>query len=58
MRSAAAIGTEIAGWKEVFVATIAVRPHEVVSLRYASPESGRLRCHLSPRKYVDQSRSA
>ena len=44
--TSAAVGAEVSGRKEVFVASIAVRSQEIVSLRYASPESGSLGRHL------------
>ncbi len=43
---AAAVGAEVSRREEVFIAAGAVCPGEIVSLRYAPPESGCLGCHL------------
>jgi hypothetical protein len=47
MRPAAAVGTQISWWKEIFITASAMRSLQVVPLRYASPESGCLCCHLT-----------
>ena len=46
VRPAAAVGAEVSRREEVFIAAGAVCPGEIVSLRYAPPESGCLGCHL------------
>ena len=46
MGPATAVGTEISGGKEVFIAALAVGSREIISLRNAPPKSGGLCGHF------------